>query len=83
MLTLATLRLPSAFTVLFALIDLALLLLLLAFTQASAAGVPSSGLLKAGGWVVLVFAALGAYLFFSASAAGTGGKALPLGKPLM
>jgi succinate-acetate transporter protein len=83
MLTLATLRLPSAFTALFALIDLALLLLLLAFAEASAAGVPSSGLLKTGGYVVLVFAALGVYLFFSASAAGTGGKALPLGKPLM
>ena len=28
------------------------------------------------------FAAIGVYLFFSAAAAGTGGKALPLGKPL-
>ncbi len=83
MLTLATLRLPAAFTVLFALIDLALLLLLLAFTQASAAGVPSSGLLKTGGYVVLVFAALGVYLFYGAAQAGTGGKAPPLGKPLM
>ncbi len=83
MLTLATLRLPSAFTALFALVDLALLMLLLAFAEASAAGVPSSGLLKTGGYVVLVFAALGVYLFFSASAAGTGGKPLPLGSPLM
>ena len=83
MLTLATLRLPSAFTGVFVLVDLALLLLYLAFAEASAAGVPSSGLLKAGGYVVLVFAALGVYLFFSASAAGTGGKALPLGPPLM
>ena len=83
MLTLATLRLPSAFTALFALVDLALLLLLLAFAEASPLGVPSSGLLKTGGYVVLVFAALGVYLFFSASAAGTGGKPLPLGTPLM
>ncbi len=83
MLTLATLRLPSAFTAVFALVDLALLLLLLAFEETSAAGVPSSGLLKTGGYVVLVFAALGVYLFFSASAAGTGGKPLPLGPPLM
>jgi succinate-acetate transporter protein len=82
MLTLATLRLPSAFTAVFALVDLALLLLVLAFAEASAAGVPSSGLLKAGGWVVLVFAALGVYLFLGASAAGTGGRALPLGQPL-
>jgi succinate-acetate transporter protein len=82
MLTLATLRLPSAFTGVFVLVDLALLLLYLAFAQASAAGVPSSGLLKVGGYVVLVFAALGVYLFFSAAAAGTGGKPLPLGRPL-
>ena len=83
MLTLATLRLPSAFTAVFALVDLALLMLLLAFEETSAAGVPSSGLLKVGGYVVLVFAAVGVYLFFSASAAGTGGKPLPLGSPLM
>ena len=82
MLTLATLRLPSAFTAVFGLIDLALLLLYIGFAQASAAGVPSSGLLKAAGWVVLAFAAIGVYLFFSAAAVGTGGKPLPLGKPL-
>jgi uncharacterized protein len=83
MLTLSTLRLPSAFTAVFVLVDLALLLLLLAYEQTSAAGVPSSGLLKTGGYVVLLFAAVGVYLFFSASQAGTGGKALPLGPPLM
>ena len=83
MLTLATLRLPAAFTALFALVDLALLLLLLAWEQTSPLGVPSSGLLKTGGYVVLIFAALGVYLFFGASSAGTGGKGLALGKPLM
>ncbi len=83
MLTLATLRLPVAFTALFALVSLALLLLLLAWEETSPLGVPSSGLLKTGGWVVLIFAALGVYLFFGASSAGTGGKGLPLGKPLM
>jgi succinate-acetate transporter protein len=83
MLTLATLRLPSAFTALFVLVDLALLLLLLGWASASAAGVPSSGLIKTGGYVVLLFALLGVYLFFGASAAGTGGKGLPLGKPLL
>jgi uncharacterized protein len=83
MLTISTLRLPSAFTAVFVLVDAALLLLLLAFEETSAAGVPSSGLLKTGGVVVLVFAALGVYLFFSAASAGTGGKALPLGPPLM
>jgi hypothetical protein len=83
MLTLATLRLPSAFTALFTLVALALLLLLLAYEGASAAGVPSSGEIKTAGYVVLIFAALGVYLFFGASSAGTGGKGLPLGKPLM
>ncbi len=83
MLTLATLRLPVSFTAVFALIDLALLLLYLAFAQASPLGVPSSGLLKAAGYVVLVFAAIGAYLFFDSASVATGGKALPLGKPLL
>jgi len=83
MLTLSTLRLPSAFTAVFALVDLALLLLLLGWEQTSAAGVPSAGLIKAGGYVVLLFAAVGVYLFFSASQTGTGGKALPLGPPLI
>src|SRR6516164_11255991 len=83
MLTLATLRLPLAFTAVFTLIDVALLLLYLGFDQASPAGVPSSGLLKTAGWVVLAFAAIGVYLFFSAASVGTGGKALSLGKPLL
>ena len=83
MLTLATLRLPSAFTAVFALVDLALLFLLIAWEDTSAAGAPSSALIKVGGYVVLVFAAVGVYLFFSASATGTGGKPLPLGRPLM
>ncbi len=83
MLTLATLRLPAAFSALFALVSLALLLLLLAFAEASPLGVPSTGLLKTAGYVVLVFAALGMYLFAGAASVGTGGKALPLGKPLM
>jgi uncharacterized protein len=83
MLTLATLRLPVAFTAVFVLVDLALLLLYIAFANASPLGVPSSGLLKTAGYVVLVFAAIGVYLFFDAASAATGGKALPLGKPLL
>jgi succinate-acetate transporter protein len=77
MLTLATLRLPLAFTVLFVLIDIALLLVLLGTAQAS------TGLLKTAGVVVLAFAALGIYLFFGSASAATGGKALPLGKPVL
>ena len=83
MLTVSTLRLPAAFTAVFVLVDLALLLLLLAWENTSPLGAPSSGLLKAGGWVVLIFAAVGAYLFYGAAQAGTGGKAVPLGPPLM
>ncbi len=83
MLTLTTLRLPSAFTAVFVLVDLALLLLLLAYAEASPLGVPSSGLIKTAGYVILVFAAIGVYLFTSAAAVGTGGKPMPLGKPLM
>ena len=83
MLTVSTLRLPAAFTAVFVLVDLALLLLLLAWENTSPLGAPSSGLIKAGGWVVLIFAALGAYLFYGAAQAGTGGKAVPLGPPRM
>jgi succinate-acetate transporter protein len=77
MLTLATLRLPLAFTVVFALIDVALLLLLLATANAS------TGLVKTGGYVVLLFAAVGMYLFFNSLSVATGGKPLPLGKPIL
>jgi hypothetical protein len=77
MLTLATLRLPVAYTALFALIDLALLLVLIGTANAS------TGTLKTAGFVVLLFAALGVYLFFNTVSQATGGKALPLGKPLM
>jgi uncharacterized protein len=77
MLTLATLRLPLAFTAVFVLIDVALLLLLIATIQASA------GLAKTAGYVVLAFAAVGVYLFFGAASVATGGAALPLGRPIL
>jgi uncharacterized protein len=77
MLTLATLRLPLAFTVVFVLVDVALLLVFLSVNQSSA------NLGKVAGYVVLVFAAVGVYLFTSTAAVATGGTALPLGKPLM
>ena len=76
-LTLATLRLPLAFTVVFALIDLALLLILLGTAQGSA------GLVKTAGYVVLAFAAVGLYLFFNTASTATGGTALPLGRPVL
>ncbi|MGV9710665.1 GPR1/FUN34/YaaH family transporter [Gordonia sp. NPDC003424] len=77
MLTLATLRLPLAFTVLFVLIDLALVLVLLATAKGS------TGIQDAAGWTVFSFAAVGAYLFFDAMSTSTGGRALPMGKPII
>jgi uncharacterized protein len=76
-LTLATLRLPLAFTVLFVLIDLALLFVYLGTSGASA------GLTKVGGYFVFSFVAVGVYLFFDAMSSATGGKALPLGNPVI
>ncbi|HXL88996.1 MAG TPA: GPR1/FUN34/YaaH family transporter [Streptosporangiaceae bacterium] len=77
MLTLATLRLPLAFTLVFVLVDVALLLVFLSVNQSSA------NLGKVAGYVVLVFAAVGVYLFTSTAAVATGGAPLPLGKPLI
>jgi len=77
MLTLATLRLPVVYTLLFALIEIALVLVLIGTLQASA------GVLKVAGVVVFLFAAVGVYLFFSSASQATGGKALPLGQPLV
>jgi succinate-acetate transporter protein len=77
MLTLATLRLPVAYTALLGLVDLALLLVLLGTAEGSA------GLSKAGGVVVLMFAALGVYLFLGTASTATGGGPVPLGKPLL
>jgi succinate-acetate transporter protein len=77
MLLIATLRLPSSFSLLFALVDLALILVLLATINTS------SGLQKLAGIVVFAFVAVGFYLFVIVASLATGGKALPLGKPLM
>lgn len=77
LLTISTLRLPGAFTLLFALIDLALLLVLLGTAEGS------TTLLKAGGFTVFSFVVVGAYLFIDAMTQATGGKALPLGRPVL
>jgi succinate-acetate transporter protein len=77
LLTLATLRLPSAYTLLFALVSLALLLVLLATVNSS------TGLQKTAGVVVFAFAIVGAYLFLHVTSLATGGKPLPLGRPVL
>jgi uncharacterized protein len=71
------LRLPLAFTLVFALVVLALILLVPATLNAD------SGLTHAAGVVVLAFAALGLYLFLGAASANLGGAAYPLGRPLI
>jgi succinate-acetate transporter protein len=77
LLTLGTLRLPSMFTILFVLIDLAVALVLYG-TVGSAPGA-----LTAGGYVCFIFAAVGVYLYLGAMSAATGGKGLPLGRPVL
>jgi hypothetical protein len=77
LLTLSTLRLPASFTVLFALVDLALLAVLIGTLNSS------SGWLKIGGVLVFAFAAVGAYLYASVASQATGGAAYPAGRPLL
>lgn len=77
LLTLATLRLPLAFTVLFTLVDVALAFVLAATMTGSAT------LQSVGGFAVFSFVAAGVYLFFHVASVATGGSGLPLGKPVV
>lgn len=77
MLILATLRLPVIFTALFTLVDVTLVLSLLQVINNSTA------LQKATGWCLLAAAGVGVYLFISATLHDTGGKELPVGKPIL
>jgi len=77
MLVLATLRLPVGYTLLFAAVDAALILNLLGVIQTSA------NLTKASGWVLMVVSAMVVYFFASSASGATGGKALPLGPPVL
>ena len=76
LLTLATLRLPLAFTALFVLVDVALALVLISVISADTTWS------RLGGYVVFGFAAVGAYLYVSGMTVATGGRALPTGRPL-
>ena len=77
MLTVATLRLPAAFTAVFALVTAALVLVYIGTDQLN------TNVLMAAGAVVLVFAVIGMYLYFSTVSIATGGRALPLGRPIL
>jgi len=77
LLTLATLRLPLAYTIDVALVDAALWILFIANS-----GSDPSGLTKLAGVVVFTFAAIGAYIWLSTADQSLGGPGYPLGAPL-
>jgi succinate-acetate transporter protein len=77
LLTLFTFRLPLVFTVLFALVDVAVLLVTVGIFLGSETWT------KAGGWATLGFTAVGVYLFLHGLSTATGGRAMPLGRPVL
>ena len=76
-LTLGSLRLPSAFTLIFALIDVALILVLASTVNGS------PGPARAGGIVVFAFGAVGACVFAGSLSVATGGQSFPHGRPVI
>lgn len=76
MLTLATLKLPVAFTILLGLVDVALALLLVNLYW------PSSIIQMGASALIFAFVALGIYLYFHVMSVAFGGRGLPLGRPL-
>jgi uncharacterized protein len=76
-LTIATLRLPRAFTAVVGLVVLALIFLIIGTLG------PSDTFTKLAGYVTLIFAALGGYLFLGAASVATGGRPYPLGDPVL
>lgn len=76
-LTLATVRLPVAYTSVMALVVAALVLRTIGVLNAS------TSLSKAAGYVAFVFAALGIYLFLHIADTALGGRGYPLGPPLV
>jgi uncharacterized protein len=78
-LTLATLRLPAIFTVLFVLVDITVLLVFLY----AAGGATSSGLATIAGYGAFLFTLVGIYLFVDAMGVALGGRSMPMGSPLV
>lgn len=77
LLTLSSVRLPMAYTGLFALVEAAFALSLLGAIY------DSTTLTKAAGYVVFAFVAVGAYLFMSSMSVATGGRPYALGRPII
>jgi hypothetical protein len=76
-LTVASVRLPLAYTLVFALVVVALVLLIIGTANTDAT------LNKAAGYVTLAFGALGLYLFLATASIATGGGSYPLGRPIV
>lgn len=77
-LTVASLRLPSGFTLVFGLVVLALVLLVIGTLNPTESFWP-----HAAGVVSFCFAAVGLYLFLAAASNASGGPAYPVGRPLV
>ncbi len=75
-LTLATFRLPLAFSAIFVLVDVALVCVLIGTIQAS------QEWHTIGGYVVFAFAAVGFLVYFDTMSQAFGGKPVPLGRPI-
>jgi succinate-acetate transporter protein len=75
-LTLVTVRLPWSFTLLLVLVDAALVLLLIGTLGAATA------FTRAGSVVVFLFIAVAVYLYADIMSRETGGRGLPLGRPV-
>jgi succinate-acetate transporter protein len=78
-LTFAALRLPVAFSLLIALVAVALLLVFLFY----AGGATATGLTKIAGIVAVAFSAIGVYITYDAFNQALGGRPMPLGPPLV
>jgi succinate-acetate transporter protein len=77
LLTVLVLRLPWTYPLLLAIVDVALVLLLVGNLTGSPAAT------QAGGWFVFAFVALVGYYYVAALWEETGGRSLPLGRPLV
>lgn len=77
MLIVGSLRMPSVFLLLFALVDVSLVLNLLGIVQNSA------NMDKAAGWALLAVSAVVVYLFLGTASHVNGGKEFPLGRPIL
>lgn len=77
LLTVLLLRLPWTYPVLLLVVDVALVLLLIGNVTGSAVAT------EAGGWFVFVFVAIVVYFYAGSLWEETGGRSLPLGRPLI